>query len=173
MGEIAKSRARAMPYLNWIRDGSRKGSEEEKRAVGWWKVEIEAMLRRRGEGGLPFLDLRRGVGYNTLMITLTESAVKKVQEFFQAEPEAKGKALRIAVESGGCSGFQYAFSFDDKKAEDAILALDGFSVLIDPRSAGYLKDSRVDYIEGPTGSGFKIENPNASSTCGCGQSFGA
>ncbi|MBI4424251.1 MAG: iron-sulfur cluster assembly accessory protein [Elusimicrobia bacterium] len=104
------------------------------------------------------------------MITLTESAVKKVQEFFNAEPAAKGKALRIAVEAGGCSGYQYAFGFDTKRDGDNEIAADGFSVLIDPQSAGFLKDSKVDYVEDPTGSGFKIQNPNVKKSCGCGQS---
>ncbi|MBI4345349.1 MAG: iron-sulfur cluster assembly accessory protein [Elusimicrobia bacterium] len=104
------------------------------------------------------------------MITLTPSAVKKVQEFFQVEPSAKGKALRIAVQPGGCSGYSYAFGFDDKRDGDNEIVSDGFNVLIDPQSAGFLKDSKVDYVEDPTGAGFKIENPNVKKSCGCGQS---
>jgi len=104
------------------------------------------------------------------MITLTESAVKKVQEFFQAEPEAKGKALRVSVVPGGCSGYQYAFGFDVKKAEDHEIPCDGFTVLLDPQSAGFLDNSKIDFVESPTGAGFKIENPNVKKTCGCGHS---
>jgi len=104
------------------------------------------------------------------MVTLTDSAVKKVQEFFQHEPQAKGKALRVALEPGGCSGFQYAFAFDVKRPEDNEIPCDGFSVLIDPKSAQYLKDSKIDYIEDAAGSGFKIQNPNVKKSCGCGQS---
>src|SRR5579859_929984 len=81
----------------------------------------------------------------TTMITLTDNAVKKVQEFFQNEPEAKGKSLRIALEAGGCSGFQYAFGFDVKRPDDSEVSCEGFSVLIDPQSAQHLKGSSVDY----------------------------
>lgn len=104
------------------------------------------------------------------MVTLTNSAVKKVQEFFQNEPEAKGKSLRIALEAGGCSGFQYAFGFDVKRPEDNEVTCDGFSVLIDPQSAQHLKGSNIDYVEDTAGSGFKIANPNVKKSCGCGQS---
>ena len=104
------------------------------------------------------------------MITLSPSAVKKVQEFFQAEPSAKGKCLRVAVQSGGCSGYEYAFGFDEKRDGDAVLDQEGFTVLVDPQSAGFLKDSKIDYIEDSMGSGFKILNPNVKKTCGCGKS---
>lgn len=104
------------------------------------------------------------------MITLSPSAVKKVQEFFQVEPAAKGKSLRIAVEPGGCSGYKYAFGFDSKKDGDSEITSDGFTVLIDSQSAGFLKDSQIDYIDSPTGSGFKILNPNVKKSCGCGES---
>ncbi len=104
------------------------------------------------------------------MITLTPSAVKKVQEFFTVEPAAKGKSLRIAVQPGGCSGYSYAFGFDNKKDGDNEIISDGFSVLIDAQSAGFLKASTVDYVEDPTGAGFKIQNPNVKKSCGCGES---
>ncbi len=104
------------------------------------------------------------------VVALTDSAVKKVKEIFAAEADAKGKSLRIAVVPGGCSGFEYAFSFDAKQADDAEVAFDGFNVLVDSRSAGYLKNSTIDFVEGPTGSGFKIANPNVKKSCGCGQS---
>lgn len=104
------------------------------------------------------------------VVTLSDSAVKKVQEFFGAEPEAKGKSLRVAVEPGGCSGYQYAFGFDTKRDGDAELSFEGFTVLVDPQSAGFLKGSTIDYVEDPTGSGFKIANPNVKKSCGCGKS---
>jgi iron-sulfur cluster assembly protein len=104
------------------------------------------------------------------MITLTESAVKKVQEFFKNEPDAKGKSLRVALEAGGCSGFQYAFAFDVKQPDDNEIACEGFSVLVDPQSAQFLKGSNIDYVEDTAGSGFKIANPNVKKSCGCGQS---
>lgn len=103
------------------------------------------------------------------MLTLTPQAVKKVSEFF-ADPEAKGKSLRIGVKPGGCSGYEYAFSFDDKKDGDTELAFDGVKVLIDPNSAPFLKESEIDYHEDGVSQGFKIRNPNVKSTCGCGQS---
>jgi len=104
------------------------------------------------------------------VVTLSESATKKVQEFFNTDPEAKGKSLRIALQPGGCSGFQYAFAFDAKRPEDQEMACDGFSVIIDPNSARYLQGSKIDYVEDAAGSGFKIANPNVKKSCGCGQS---
>lgn len=104
------------------------------------------------------------------MVTLTDSAVNKIQEFFNSEPEAKGKSLRVGVQPGGCSGYGYSFSFDDKQEGDAELKFNGFTVLIDPQSAPFLKDSEIDYREDPAGAGFKIRNPNVKSSCGCGQS---
>lgn len=104
------------------------------------------------------------------MVTLTESATKKVRGFFQSDPEAKGKSLRISLEAGGCSGFRYAFAFDVKQPQDNEIPCDGFSVLIDPESARRLKGSEIDYVEDAAGSGFKIQNPNVKKSCGCGQS---
>ena len=106
----------------------------------------------------------------TLTLTLTDSAVKKVKEFFSVEPSAKGKSLRIAVQPGGCSGYKYAFGFDDKRDGDFEIASDGFSVVVDLQSAGFLKDAKINYVEDATGSGFKIENPNVKKSCGCGES---
>lgn len=105
-----------------------------------------------------------------LDLALSDSAVKKIKEFFSVEPAAKGKSLRVAVQPGGCSGYQYAFGFDDKRPEDVEIVSDGFSVLVDPQSAGFLKGSKIDYLEDATGSGFKIHNPNVKKSCGCGQS---
>ena len=103
------------------------------------------------------------------MVTLTENAVKKVREFF-AQPEAKGKSLRILVQPGGCSGYQYGFAFDMKKDGDNEIVSDGFSVLIDANSAPFLKGADIDFVEDATGSGFKIKNPNVKKSCGCGES---
>ena len=104
------------------------------------------------------------------MVTLTENAIKKVQEFFSVEPEAKGKSLRVGVEPGGCSGYEYAFSFDDKQEGDSVISIDGFKVLISPQSAPFLTGSEIDYSEDATGAGFKISNPNVKGSCGCGKS---
>ncbi|MEK7743729.1 MAG: iron-sulfur cluster assembly accessory protein [Elusimicrobiota bacterium] len=104
------------------------------------------------------------------MVTMTENAAGKIREFITVEPQAKGKSLRIAVEPGGCSGYQYAFSFDEKKSNDTEVPFQGFSVLIDERRAGYLQGSSIDYADDASSSGFKIANPNVKKSCGCGQS---
>lgn len=104
------------------------------------------------------------------MLTVTENAQQKIREFFAAEPAAKGKSLRISLEPGGCSGFQYAFGFDAKRDGDTEIPCAGFSVLVDQQSAPQLTGSKIDYAEDAAGSGFKIANPNVKKSCGCGQS---
>ncbi len=104
------------------------------------------------------------------MVTLTPQAIKKVEEFFSVEPEAKGKKLRVGVKPGGCSGYEYAFSFDDKKDGDTELSFGVFQVLIDANSSPFLQNSEIDYHEDGAAQGFKIRNPNVKSSCGCGQS---
>lgn len=104
------------------------------------------------------------------MITLSPRAARQVQTMQQelAEPN---KRLRVFVESGGCSGFQYGMSFDDKKAEDQELTSEGVTFYIDPTSLAYLDGSVIEFDDGLQGKGFEIRNPNAQSTCGCGKSF--
>jgi iron-sulfur cluster assembly accessory protein len=104
------------------------------------------------------------------MITLTENAVKHVSTL-QKEQNAAGKPLRVYVEAGGCSGMEYGMAFDERKPEDEVVQQDGVEVVIDPMSASFLKGSVVDYVDSLQGSGFKIQNPNVHSTCGCGRSF--
>ena len=104
------------------------------------------------------------------MITLTPRAAKQVQSM-HAELNAPMKRLRVLVESGGCSGFQYGMSFDDPKPDDAQLESEGVSMVIDPTSLAYLQGSSIDFDDGLHGKGFEIKNPNAQSTCGCGKSF--
>ncbi len=104
------------------------------------------------------------------MVQLTESAVGKVNEIMTQENQS-GKALRIYVEGGGCSGFQYGFQFDDARDGDEIVEYGGFKLLIDPFSLNYLENTTVDYVDGLYGAGFRITNPNATGTCGCGNSF--
>ena len=89
----------------------------------------------------------------------------------QAELGDAQKKLRIFVENGGCSGFQYGMSFDQPKADDQEITSEGVPVLIDPTSAVYLAGCSVDFDDGLHGKGFEIRNPNAQSTCGCGKSF--
>lgn len=106
------------------------------------------------------------------MVNLTDAAVAKVTEIIEQENQS-GKALRIYVEGGGCSGFQYGFQFDDARDGDEVVEFPGFKLLIDPFSMNYLQNSQVDYADGLYGAGFKISNPNASGSCGCGHSFSA
>lgn len=104
------------------------------------------------------------------MITLTPRAADRVR-IMQTEANAPTKLLRVFVESGGCSGFQYGMSFDEPKSDDATFESEGLKILLDPSSLAYLNGSRVDFDDGLQGKGFEIQNPNAQSTCGCGKSF--
>jgi iron-sulfur cluster insertion protein len=104
-------------------------------------------------------------------IQVTDRAVTKVKSLIEEEenPELK---LRVFVTGGGCSGFQYGFTFDELVADDdAVIEKEGITVLVDAMSYPYIAGSEVDYEEGLQGSRFLIQNPNASSTCGCGSSF--
>ena len=103
-------------------------------------------------------------------LSVTPDAEKKIQALFSADPDSKGKSLRIGLEPGGCSGFQYAFSFDARKEGDAEIPCAGFSILVDAQSAPYLNGSVLDYSESSSAAGFKIGNPNVKKSCGCGQS---
>ncbi len=105
------------------------------------------------------------------MLKLTETAVTKVREILdQQEPKPAG--LRIAVVGGGCSGFSYQMAFDNASGPtDKVLAFDGLKVFVDQVSALYLDGTEVDYIETLEGAGFKFNNPNVRTTCGCGSSF--
>ena len=106
---------------------------------------------------------------NTLQ--LTARAVAKVRELIIEESNAELK-LRVFVTGGGCSGFQYGFSFDEQAAEDdTVVEKDGIVALVDPMSYQYLVGAEVDYTEGLEGSRFVVNNPNATTTCGCGASF--
>ena len=104
-------------------------------------------------------------------IMVTASALNKVRELVEEEENPDLK-LRVFVTGGGCSGFQYGFAFDEACAEDdARVEKDGITVVVDAMSYPYLVGAQVDYQEGLQGSKFVVENPNASSTCGCGSSF--
>ena len=106
-------------------------------------------------------------------LNVTDNAAGKVKELIAEEgnPELK---LRVFVTGGGCSGFQYGFTFDEVTNEDdTVMEKNGVSLLIDPMSYQYLVGAEIDYSEGLEGSQFVIKNPNAQSTCGCGSSFSA
>ena len=104
------------------------------------------------------------------MITLTPRAARQVRSM-HAESGAPEKHLRVLVESGGCSGFQYGMSFDERNPDDAELESEGIVFLIDPTSLAYLEGTSIDFDDGLHGKGFELKNPNAQSTCGCGKSF--
>lgn len=108
-----------------------------------------------------------------LPLVFTDSAAGKVKELIEEEGNAELK-LRVFVTGGGCSGFQYGFTFDEVANEDdTVMEKNGVTLLIDPMSFQYLVGAEIDYSEGLEGSQFVIKNPNASSTCGCGSSFSA
>ncbi len=108
----------------------------------------------------------------TTLVGLTERAAAKIRELLAEEPEGEASVLRIAVQGGGCSGFEYALGFDTGAQEgDHELDAHGVRVVVDPFSAPYLQGAQIDFLDGLQESGFKIENPNVSSACGCGHSF--
>jgi len=108
---------------------------------------------------------------NQAEITFTDAAIQKVKGLLKGE-QASMK-LRVFVQGGGCSGFQYGFTFEDvAEADDTIIEKDGVTFLVDPMSYQYLVGANVDYQDGLEGAQFVIKNPNAKVTCGCGSSFG-
>ena len=105
------------------------------------------------------------------MIELNTSAIIKLKELIaeEANPELK---LRVFVQGGGCSGFQYGFSFDEEVNEDDFsMEFDGVSLLVDSMSAQYLQNAKINYTEDSMGASFSIDNPQAATSCGCGSSF--
>ena len=105
------------------------------------------------------------------MITITEQATLKIKDIL-AEENNPNLKLRVFVQGGGCSGFQYGFTLDEDQAEDDWdLEFDGIRVLVDSMSGGYLQGATIDYRETDIGSSFSIDNPQATTTCGCGSSF--
>jgi iron-sulfur cluster assembly accessory protein len=107
------------------------------------------------------------------VVTLTEAAAEKIKQLMERN-DRQGYGLRVKVVGGGCSGLQYQLMFDkDVQEWDQDSEQNGVRVLVDAKSAVYVAGATVDFVDDLNGSGFKIENPNATSTCGCGQSFGA
>ena len=107
------------------------------------------------------------------LLLFTDNAANKVKELIEEEGNTELK-LRVFVSGGGCSGFQYGFTFDEiTNEDDTVLNKNGVQLLIDPMSFQYLVGAEIDYTEGLEGSQFVIKNPNATSTCGCGSSFSA
>ncbi|MGC1357730.1 MAG: iron-sulfur cluster insertion protein ErpA [Xanthobacteraceae bacterium] len=103
-------------------------------------------------------------------VTVTERAARKIGEILGREPS--GTMLRVSVQGGGCSGFQYRFDTERAKAEDDIvIERSGATVLIDPVSLNYMAGSEIDFVDDLIGSSFKVHNPKATASCGCGTSF--
>ncbi len=103
-------------------------------------------------------------------VSLTDKAARRIGEILRREPP--GTMLRVSVEGGGCSGFQYKFDMEHAQAaDDVVIARDGATVLIDQISLGYLVGSEIDFVDDLIGASFRINNPKATASCGCGTSF--
>jgi iron-sulfur cluster assembly protein len=106
-------------------------------------------------------------------VSLTDGAVKQLQKIMEEEKIAPSHGLRVGVKGGGCSGFSYILGFDEKQDSDDEFEVKGIRVLLNRGHAIYLVGMEVDFVEGLNNRGFSFNNPNASSTCGCGTSFSA
>lgn len=107
------------------------------------------------------------------MLQLTDRAIAKVKELLASE-QKEGYGLRVLVQGGGCSGFQYGLTWEnEQKDNDNVIDFDGLKVYVDAMSGMYMDGVKIDYVDTLQGSGFKIDNPNATGTCGCGSSFSA
>jgi iron-sulfur cluster assembly protein len=104
------------------------------------------------------------------MITISPAAVSEVKRLLEKENKPE-LGLRIGVRSGGCSGMSYMLGFDTKKDDDSVQTVEGISLFVDTKSAMYLEGTQLDYTDGLQGRGFTFNNPNATRSCGCGESF--
>ncbi len=105
-------------------------------------------------------------------LVMSEAAVKEIKRLIVQHELPESAGVRVGIKGGGCSGFTYTLNFDQKPAEgDVILEQDGVRLFCDPKSLLYLRGTTLDYSEGLQGRGFQFKNPNAKSTCGCGESF--
>ncbi len=107
------------------------------------------------------------------LVAVSERAQREIRSILAAEASGDGRGLRLGVVGGGCSGLSYSIELSERRVGDHVLGYDGFEVLLDPKSAIYLKGVTLDYQDGLQGRGFVFRNPNASNTCGCGESFSA
>jgi iron-sulfur cluster assembly protein len=108
------------------------------------------------------------------LVSLTPTAAEKIRELMAEDPDGASSVLRVAIQGGGCSGFQYGLGFDAGPVDDDVtIEQHGVAIVIDPYSAPYLKGATIDFLNGLEESGFKIDNPNATASCGCGHSFTA
>src|SRR5437868_4596241 len=105
------------------------------------------------------------------MMNVTDNAVRQLQTLLSQRAENSPKGLRVQVAKGGCSGLHYEMALDEKKEGDAVVERDGMQFFIDSDSIAYLRGATLDFNDGLTDAGFRVVNPNASRTCGCGSSF--
>jgi iron-sulfur cluster assembly accessory protein len=105
------------------------------------------------------------------MLNVTDNAVRQLKNLLAEKPDALGKGLRVQIAKGGCSGLQYEMTLGEKRDGDEVTARDGVPFFVDQESASYLQGATLDFQDGLTGAGFRIVNPNAARTCGCGTSF--
>ena len=109
-----------------------------------------------------------------MSLTFHSAAAEKVKEIMDEDPEVtENISLRVFIQGGGCSGFQYGFTFDETKDDDEVVVTDGVTLVVDPLSLQYLDGSEIDYSNDHFNSQFIIRNPNVQTTCGCGSSFSA
>jgi iron-sulfur cluster assembly protein len=120
---------------------------------------------------LLLFDLDTRQPYFLPMINITENAVRQLQSLLSQRAENSPQGLRVQVAKGGCSGLHYEMTLDERKEGDAVVERDGMQFFIDGDSVPYLRGSTLDFSGGLTGTGFRVVNPNASRTCGCGSSF--
>jgi iron-sulfur cluster assembly accessory protein len=113
----------------------------------------------------------RGSRIFSAMINVTDNAVRQLQSLLSQRAGDSRKGLRVHVAKGGCSGMHYEMTLDERKEGDAVVERDGMQFFVDSGSVPYLRDATLDFSDGLTGAGFRVVNPNASRTCGCGSSF--
>jgi iron-sulfur cluster assembly protein len=105
------------------------------------------------------------------LVAITERAQREIRAIFEREHAQKDVGLRLGVIGGGCSGLSYEMEFSKRRDDDTVITCNGFDVLLDPKSTIYLKGITLDFQDGLQGKGFVFANPNATNTCGCGESF--
>jgi iron-sulfur cluster assembly protein len=127
--------------------------------------------RTVAETRLAVFDLGTRQSYFSEMINVTDSAVRQLQSLLSQQAQNSPKGLRVQIAKGGCSGLHYEMTLDEKKDGDAVVERNGMQFFIDGDSVPYLRGATLDFSDGLTGTGFRVVNPNASRTCGCGSSF--
>jgi iron-sulfur cluster assembly accessory protein len=132
---------------------------------------IGVQIKRRQQGPTPGLHVMETIAESgNAGVVVTERAARRIAEIAASEPE--NRLLRVSVEGGGCSGFQYKFDLvPASEADDVRIERDGATVLVDPISMQYLAGSEIDFVDDLIGASFKVTNPNATASCGCGTSF--